>query len=82
LRFVISVLDTDDTEQADLRGGGSPWFAAGRHAVRLDLAEDIKCDALIVGGGITGSLVAERLTDIGGGPTFYSCLVEIEKSGD
>ena len=62
LRFVISVLDTDDTEQADLRGGRSPWFAAGRHAVRLDLAEDIKCDALIVGGGITGSLVAERLT--------------------
>jgi hypothetical protein len=41
LRFVISVLDTDDTEQADLRGGRSPWFAAGRHAVRLDLAEDI-----------------------------------------
>jgi glycine/D-amino acid oxidase-like deaminating enzyme len=29
---------------------------------RLDLGEDIKCDALIVGGGITGSLVAERLT--------------------
>jgi len=25
------------------------------------------------------ALVSERLTDIGGGPTFYSCLVEIEK---
>ncbi|MCL4402850.1 MAG: molybdopterin oxidoreductase, partial [Acidobacteria bacterium] len=27
-------------------------------------------------------LTSERLTDAGGGPTFYSCLVEVEKSGD
>ena len=62
LRFAIPVLDTDDTEQADLRGGRSPWFAAGKHPVRLDVGENLKCDALIVGGGITGSLIAERLT--------------------
>jgi glycine/D-amino acid oxidase-like deaminating enzyme len=62
LRSIITVLDTDDTEQADLRGGRSPWFAAGRHPVRLDLGQNIKCDALVVGGGITGSLIAERLT--------------------
>jgi glycine/D-amino acid oxidase-like deaminating enzyme len=62
LRIVISVLDPDDTEQADLRGGRSPWFATGRHAASLDVTESLKCDALIVGGGITGSLVAERLT--------------------
>jgi glycine/D-amino acid oxidase-like deaminating enzyme len=62
LRFIITILDTDNTEQADLRGGVSPWFAAGRHLVRLDIDQDIKCDALIVGGGITGSLLAERLT--------------------
>ena len=60
MRFVISVLDSDDTQQADLRGGRSPWF--GQQAVRPDVGENIKCDALIVGGGITGSLVAERLT--------------------
>ncbi|MDB5579867.1 MAG: oxidoreductase, partial [Bradyrhizobium sp.] len=40
----------------------SPWFAAGGRPVRLELDEDIKCDALIVGAGITGSLIAERLT--------------------
>jgi glycine/D-amino acid oxidase-like deaminating enzyme len=62
LRFVISVLDTDETEQADLRGGRSPWFAAAGHPARRDVVENIKCDALIVGAGITGSLVAERLT--------------------
>jgi anaerobic selenocysteine-containing dehydrogenase len=28
------------------------------------------------------ALVSERLTDLGGGPTFYSCLVQVEKSGD
>jgi anaerobic selenocysteine-containing dehydrogenase len=28
------------------------------------------------------ALTSERLTDIGGGPTFYSCLVEVEKAGD
>jgi anaerobic selenocysteine-containing dehydrogenase len=27
-------------------------------------------------------LTSQRLTDIGGGPTFYSCLVEVEKIGD
>ena len=30
--------------------------------IRLEVSENIKCDALIVGAGITGSLVAERLT--------------------
>jgi anaerobic selenocysteine-containing dehydrogenase len=27
-------------------------------------------------------LTSQRLTDLGGGPTFYSCLVEVEKIGD
>jgi hypothetical protein len=25
------------------------------------------------------ALASERLTDAGGGPTFYSCLVQVEK---
>jgi len=28
------------------------------------------------------ALTSERLTDLGGGPTFYSCLVEVKKVGD
>jgi glycine/D-amino acid oxidase-like deaminating enzyme len=62
LRVIISVLDSEDTEQADLRGGRSPWYKTTERAMRLDVGEDVKCDALIVGGGITGSLIAERLT--------------------
>jgi len=27
-------------------------------------------------------LASDRLTDIGGGPVFYSCLVQVEKCGD
>ena len=34
--------------------------------------------ATIVNHGFT----SDRLTDIGGGPTFYSCLVDVEKCGD
>lgn len=66
MRFVISVLDSGDTEQADLRGGRSPWFAASKHLACPELGENLKCDTLIVGAGITGSLVAERLTRQGG----------------
>jgi anaerobic selenocysteine-containing dehydrogenase len=28
------------------------------------------------------ALTSERLTDAGGGATFYSCLVQVEKMGD
>ena len=60
--FVISVLDSDDTEQADLRGGRSPWFTRSDQPLRPAVRENLRCDALVVGAGITGSLVAERLT--------------------
>jgi anaerobic selenocysteine-containing dehydrogenase len=34
------------------------------------------------GGRSANALTSERLTDIGGGPAFYSCLIEVEKCGD
>jgi anaerobic selenocysteine-containing dehydrogenase len=33
-------------------------------------------------GHSVNALTSERLTDKGGGPTFFSCLVQVEKSGD
>ena len=35
-----------------------------------------------VGGRNVNALISERLTDAGGGPTFYNCLVEVERIGD
>jgi anaerobic selenocysteine-containing dehydrogenase len=34
------------------------------------------------GGRSINALTSERLTDAGGGPVFYSCLVEMERAGD
>jgi anaerobic selenocysteine-containing dehydrogenase len=34
------------------------------------------------GGRNANALTSERLTDKGGGPTFYNCLVEVERIGD
>ncbi|WP_366142988.1 FAD-dependent oxidoreductase [Tardiphaga sp.] len=59
---VIQDFNPDTTEQADLRGGRSPWFAGVDRAKRRPLTQDIRCDVLIVGCGITGSLMAEELT--------------------
>ena len=35
-----------------------------------------------IDGRNANALTSDRLADIGGGPTFYSCLVEVERCGD
>lgn len=45
-------------------------------------APAVRLSKRFAGGRGINALVSERLTDIGGGPTFYSCLVQVEKSGD
>ena len=49
---------------------------AGVVAARLDWAK------LHPGGANVNALTSERLTDIGGGATFYSTLVEVRKAGN
>ncbi|HVO96662.1 MAG TPA: molybdopterin-dependent oxidoreductase [Bryobacteraceae bacterium] len=51
----------------------------GRGVVRAPAVRWAKRSA---DGRSANALTSERLTDIGGGPTFYSCLVEVEKCGD
>jgi glycine/D-amino acid oxidase-like deaminating enzyme len=58
----IQDFNTDETEQADLRGGRSPWFADLRPPEHRAVPNGIRCEVLIVGCGITGSLMAERLS--------------------
>jgi anaerobic selenocysteine-containing dehydrogenase len=53
-------------------------------AVRVGVvcAPSVRWARSAVDGRNVNALTSPRLTDIGGGPTFYSCLVQVEKSGD
>lgn len=55
------MLDPETTRHDDLRSGSGPWHAGARPAGRR-LEQDTRCDVAIVGGGITGALLAEHLT--------------------
>ncbi len=70
------MLDQQDTEQDDLRGGHAPWWQGGRPRRRV-LEADRRCDVLVVGAGITGAMVAEHLTSLG----HEVCLVDRERPG-
>ena len=64
---------------------GSCTLVAGVNGVvRLGvvLAPSVRWNKLAPDHRNINALTSDRLTDIGGGPTFYSCLVDIEKCGD
>jgi len=45
-------------------------------------APSVRWNKLSLNGHNVNVLTSDRLTDLGGGPTFFSCLVEVEKCGD
>jgi anaerobic selenocysteine-containing dehydrogenase len=45
-------------------------------------APSVRWNKLSTGRSNANALTSDRLTDIGGGPTFYNCLVEVERCGD
>jgi glycine/D-amino acid oxidase-like deaminating enzyme len=59
------MLDPRDTRQEDLRTGKGPWRPLLQRPMGRALEADTRCDVAIVGGGITGALVAEHLTAMG-----------------
>lgn len=60
-----SRLSFDETSQDDLSTGRSPWGRRAMGPSRAPLSESISTDIAIVGGGITGALVAEHMTALG-----------------
>ena len=70
------MLDPQDTDQDDLRGGNAPWRKGVRPRSRV-LAHDRRCEVLVVGAGITGAMVAEHLTALG----HEVCLIDRERPG-
>jgi anaerobic selenocysteine-containing dehydrogenase len=64
---------------------GSCFFTAEVNgAVRQGVvrAPSVRWNKLGSNGYNANALTSDRLTDLGGGPVFYSCLVEVEKCGD
>jgi anaerobic selenocysteine-containing dehydrogenase len=64
---------------------GSCTLVAGVNGVvrpGVALAPSVRWNKLAPGHSNINALTSDRLTDIGGGPTFYSCLVDVEKCGD
>jgi len=74
-----AIVTGDEVEVFNGRGSVSlkalvnAQISAGVVAARLDW------NKLSVGGGNVNALTSETLTDLGGGPTFYSTLVEVRK---
>lgn len=59
------MLDPQSTRQDDLRTGRGPWRPVLERPSGRALETDTRCDVAIVGGGITGALIAEHLTAMG-----------------
>jgi len=64
--------------------GASVFRAAVDESVRpgVACAPAVRWGKRAPGGRNVNAVTAPRLTDAGGGPTFYSCLVEVERIGD
>jgi glycine/D-amino acid oxidase-like deaminating enzyme len=65
------------TAQSDLHGGVAPWLEGAPKPFNHVLKRDIECEILIVGGGITGSLLAEHLAQFG----YHICVIDREIPG-
>jgi glycine/D-amino acid oxidase-like deaminating enzyme len=65
-------------DQADLRSGVSFWQAIGPPPAEYPpLEQDLSCDVVVVGGGITGTLVSHLLVESG----LHTVLVDRERPG-
>ena len=64
--------------------GSCTLLASVNGAVRQGVvwAPSVRWNKLAADGRNINVLTSDRLTDIGGGPAFYSCLVDVEKCGD
>lgn len=65
------------TDQNALVTGRSPWGRVALHPWYNPLRESHKVDVAIVGGGITGALIAEHLTARG----YSVCVIDKEEPG-
>jgi glycine/D-amino acid oxidase-like deaminating enzyme len=72
-----SDLDLNEVNHDDLVGGSSLWGRNGKRPTCYPLKQSFKTDIAIIGGGITGALVAEHLTARG----FSVVVIDREQPG-
>ena len=87
-------LNSVDAEARGVQNGDRVRVFNGRGSVLLKATVDgvvgpgvvrapaVRWAKLSEAGRSINALTSDRLTDIGGGATFYSCLVQVEKCGD
>jgi len=73
------IADGDTVEVFNARGGIELTAQVGEAVPRGVVASRLSWNKLSPGGHNVNLLTSQRLTDIGGGPTFYSTLVEVKK---
>jgi anaerobic selenocysteine-containing dehydrogenase len=88
---VLEMHRADAASRGIASGDGVEVFnARGRIALRAVVNEQVSAgvvsarldwNKLSTHGANVNTLTSERLTDMGGGPTFYSTLVEVRKAG-
>jgi glycine/D-amino acid oxidase-like deaminating enzyme len=71
------ILDGKETDQDNLRGGCPPWDNGPSAHFQQNVTENFRCEVLVVGAGITGSLVAEHLAAEG----HQVCIIDRERPG-
>jgi anaerobic selenocysteine-containing dehydrogenase len=77
-------IETGDRVRVFNHRGSCTLIASVDGVVRLGvvLAPSVRWNKLAPDHRNINVLTSDRLTDIGGGATFYSCLVDVEKCGD
>lgn len=71
------MFDPDSARHDDLRGGTPPWGDYPQRLVRPAVEKDFRCEVLVIGAGITGSLAAEHLTSQG----HDVCVIDRQRPG-
>lgn len=71
------MFDPETVRQNDLRGGTSPWGQRLLQPRRPSVEQDFRCEVLVVGAGVTGSLAAEHLAAQG----HEVCVIDRQRPG-
>ncbi len=71
------MLDNETTAQDDLRSRQYPWQSGTNDQRTGSVAQDCRCDVLIVGGGISGAMAAQHLA----GRALDVVLIDRERPG-